>query len=123
MILFGHNLLAWWVGVAAAPATLLIAAVAVFFCVREWTGLHSMLLNGLDVVQPQVANALITAALTLGLELILVQRLGPIGLAFGGFLGFAAAGAWYFPYLTAKVLRSLEPLSDHAQPRVKQHPS
>src|SRR5205823_5208611 len=56
MALFGHKLLSLWVGPAAAPATTLIIAVAAYFCVREWTSLHAMLLNGLNIIQPQVWN-------------------------------------------------------------------
>jgi O-antigen/teichoic acid export membrane protein len=107
MIFFGHNLLAWWLGPAAAPPTLLIAAVAAYFCTREWTGLHAMLLNGLDVVRPQVSNLVITAILTLALDLLLVRRLGPLGLALGGLFGFAVAGAWYLPLLTSRELAKL----------------
>jgi O-antigen/teichoic acid export membrane protein len=108
MLLFGHRLLALWVGAAAAPGTVLIAGVALYFCAREWTALHAMLLNGLNVVRPQVWNLVLTALLTLGLDLYLVRRLGPLGLAVGGFVAFMIAGAWYLPYLTAKSLHSLQ---------------
>ncbi|MEY2480200.1 MAG: hypothetical protein QOI04_1127 [Verrucomicrobiota bacterium] len=105
MVIFGHVLLGWWVGTAAAPTTILIAAVALYFIAREWTALHAMLLNGLDVIRPQVWNLVLTATLTLVLDLLLVKRLGPMGLALGGFTAFAIAGAWYLPYLTARSLR------------------
>jgi O-antigen/teichoic acid export membrane protein len=108
MIAFGHRLLALWVGPSAAPATLLIAIVALYFCAREWTALHALLLNGLNVLRPQVPCLMITAAITLTLDLMLIRRLGPLGLALGGFVGFAFAGAWYLPYLTAKTLRREE---------------
>jgi len=104
MILFGHWLLTWWVGAAATPATILIAGVALYFCARSWTALHAMLLNGLDVIRPQVWNLGLTAALTLGLDLVLITRLGPLGLAIGGFIAFVVSGAWYLPYLTSKVI-------------------
>ncbi|MFN2542644.1 MAG: lipopolysaccharide biosynthesis protein [Chthoniobacterales bacterium] len=105
MVLVGHWLLALWVGPMAAPGTLLIAGVALYFCAREWTALHAMLLNGLDVIRPQVWNLALTAALTLGLDLVLVTRLGPLGLAVGGFLAFAISGAWYLPHLVKTTLR------------------
>jgi O-antigen/teichoic acid export membrane protein len=104
MILFGHWLLTWWVGSAATPATILIAGVALYFCARSWTALHAMLLNGLDVIRPQVWNLGLTAILTLGLDLVLITRLGPLGLAIGGFIAFVVSGAWYLPYLTFKVI-------------------
>jgi len=108
MVLFGRWALTWWVGAAAAPGTVLIAGVALYFCARSWTALHAMLLNGLDIIRPQVWSLVATAILTLGLDIILVQRLGSLGLAVGGFIAFAAAGAWYLPYLTAKSLRTEE---------------
>jgi len=104
MIVAGHKLLQLWVGSAAAPSTVLIAGVAMYFIVREWTALHAMLLNGLNIVRPQVWNLLLTAIITLTLDIYLVTRLGPVGLAIGGFVAFAVAGAWYLPYLTSKAL-------------------
>ena len=110
MILFGHTLLGMWVGKTAAPSTLLIAGVALYFCAREWTALHAMLLNGLNVIRPQVGNLVITALLTIALDIVLVQRFGPLGLALGGSIAFLVSGAWYLPRLTNRVLRSTEEL-------------
>jgi len=105
MILFGHWALSWWVGKAATPSTILIAGVALYFCARSWTALHAMLLNGLNMVRPQVWSLSLTAILTLGLDLLLIRKLGPLGLAIGGFIAFAVSGAWYLPYLTGKSIR------------------
>jgi len=112
MVLFGHWALSWWVGAIAAPRTVLIAGVALYFCARSWTALHAMLLNGLNIIRPQVWNLVLTALLTLGLDLLLVKRLGPLGLAVGGFIAFTVAGAWYLPYLTAKSLHPVKPRVD-----------
>lgn len=117
MILFGHRLLSRWVGPEAAPPTLLIASVALYFCAREWTSLHAMLLNGLDVIRPQVTNIVITAVITLVLDVILIHHLGAMGLALGGCLGFSIGSAWYLPYLTSKALRTDESVAGIA-PRV-----
>jgi len=105
MVMFGHWALTWWVGAAAAPGTVLIAGIALYFCAREWISLHAMLLNGLNVILPQVWSSSITAILVITLDLLLVTRLGPLGLAIGGFIAFALTGVWYLPYLTAKALR------------------
>jgi len=104
MIVAGHKLFQLWVGSVAAPSTLLIAGVALYFIAREWTALHAMLLNGLNIVRPQVWNLLLTAIITVTLDIFLVTRLGPLGLAVGGFVAFAVAGAWYLPCLTSKAL-------------------
>ena len=107
MAVFGHVLLSWWVGRVAAPGTILIIGVALYFCARSWTSLHAMLLNGLNIIRPQVWSLLVTAILTLSLDLILIMRLGPLGLAIGGFIAFTASGAWYLPYLTARAIHPL----------------
>ena len=101
-IFFGHWALGWWVGRAAAPATILIAGVAAYFCVRSWTSLHAYLLNGLNVIRPQVSCLTATAVLTVGFDLLLINRLGPLGLAVGGFIAFSLTGAWFLPYLASK---------------------
>lgn len=106
MTLFGHVLLSWWVGTNAAPSTMLIVGIAMFFCAREWTNLHAQLLNALDVLRPQVWNLGLTALLTVTFDLLLVKRLGPLGLALGGFAAFTVAGAWYLPVLARRTLKS-----------------
>jgi O-antigen/teichoic acid export membrane protein len=108
MVVAGHRLLQWWVGNAAAPGTILIFAVACYFCAREWTTLHAMLLNGLDVIRPQVWVLAITACLTLGFSILLVRSFGVVGLAIGGFIGFCALSVWYLPYLAEQSLRRME---------------
>ncbi|MEY2518675.1 MAG: hypothetical protein QOF24_434 [Verrucomicrobiota bacterium] len=108
MFFLGRILLAWWVGPAAAPSTILLGAVGLYFLAREWTALHAMLLNGLDIIRPQVWNLVCTAVATVGLDLLLVRRLGPVGLAIGGFTAFVIGSGWYLPYLTSRFLKQAE---------------
>lgn len=108
MFFLGRILLAWWVGPAAAPSTILLGAVGLYFLAREWTALHAMLLNGLNIIRPQVWNLVFTAILTVGVDLFLVRRLGPVGLAIGGFTAFVVASGWYLPYLTRRFLKEAE---------------
>jgi O-antigen/teichoic acid export membrane protein len=108
MLLFGHVLLSWWVGEAAAPSTVLIAAMVCYYCAREWTALNTMLLNGLDIIRPQVWVLFLTAILSLGLGIALVRTWGVIGLPLGGFAGFALLSAWYLPLLAKRSLRQME---------------
>jgi O-antigen/teichoic acid export membrane protein len=75
-----------------------------------------MLLNGLNIIRPQVWNLVLTAILTLTLDMFLVTRLGPVGLAIGGFIAFSVAGAWYLPLLTARALRPGGSLASEVAP-------
>ncbi len=104
-LLFGHWFFNWWVGSTAAPSTTLITGVGLFFCARSWTALHAFLLNGLNVIRPQVWSLASTAVLTVGLDLLLIKPLGPLGLAVGGFVAFCLSGAWYLPHLASKSMK------------------
>ena len=108
MTVFGHIVLKAWVGEAAAPGTTLIAAVGVYFCAREWTTLQAMLLNGLDIIRPQIWVLATTALLIIVFNLLLVRPLGAAGLAVGGFVGFVTLSAWYLPLLANRAIRQLE---------------
>ena len=63
-----------------------------------------MLLNGLDVIRPQIWCLASTAVLTPGLDLLLIRPMGPAGLAIGSSLASLAIAAWYLPYLARKSL-------------------
>ena len=108
MVLGGHRILSWWVGEAASPSTVLIAGVASYFFVREWTVLQAILLNGLNVIKPQVWVPASSAILILALELALIDSLGPLGLAVGGAVGFSLVSAWYLPLLAERAIRRME---------------
>jgi O-antigen/teichoic acid export membrane protein len=108
MVLVGHRALGWWVGEAAAPGPLLIAAVACYFCAREWTSLHAGILNGLDVIGPQIWVLAVSAILILALNVLAVRAFGAVGLAMAGFIGFSALSVWYLPLLVTRALRQVE---------------
>ena len=107
MIIGGKWAMTLWVGAAAAPSVSLIAAVAFYFCVKEWVALNAMLLNGLNVIREQLIPMVIAAFASLALELYLIKRLGTIGLAIGGGLGVLLGGGWYLIYLTNRTLKRM----------------
>jgi O-antigen/teichoic acid export membrane protein len=113
MLLIGRPLLSLWVGADAAPTTALIAATGCYYLIRQWTDLHSGLVNGLDMIWPQAFSAIIHALITVALELWLIRSLGVIGVPLACFLGYALVSAWFLPLLAQ---RSLRVLNAQAQP-------
>jgi O-antigen/teichoic acid export membrane protein len=110
MVLAGKHILSWWVGVAAAPSVTLLFAVAFYFCLRDWTALYAMLLNGLNVIREQIPALIVTSLLALLFEIYLIKRFGTVGLAIGGGLGFLLAGGWYLPYVADRAIKKVAPV-------------
>lgn len=107
MLLCGKPLLTWWVGAAAAPSLTLLAATGLYYLVRQWTDLHAILVNGLDMMKPQAYSAVVHAVLTIALEIALIQHIGIIGVPIACFLGYALVSAWFLPLLVRRTLRKL----------------
>ena len=111
MVPFGHPLLTLWVGAKAAPGTTLIILTGIYYLIRQWTDLHAILVNGLDMMRPQAISATIHAILTITLEIVLIRRLGVIGVPIACFLGYALVSAWFLPLLAGRSLAKLQATS------------
>jgi O-antigen/teichoic acid export membrane protein len=107
LALFGSRLLAFWVGAASAPSTLLIMAIGANYFLILWAANHSLMLNGLGVIRKQAYMMALHAVLAITLNIFFVQRLGTIGLAVGGALSYLAVSAWYLPWLFQRTLKTL----------------
>ncbi len=108
MVALGEPLLRLWVGPNAAPNGALIAVLGAVFVAQQWTATHAMMLNGLDVIRPQVACLLINGVLLIALSILGAKALGPTGLAIGALLAYVATSCWYLPLLVRRTLRRLE---------------
>jgi O-antigen/teichoic acid export membrane protein len=106
--LFGTRFFQLWVGESAAPNAALLMGVAAYFCLRQWTDLYAVLINGLDFITPQAISASIHTVITITLNLILVSRFGVYGIVAGSCIGYLLVSAWYLPLLARRALRSLQ---------------
>ena len=107
LILAGRSLLIWWVGITFAPPTILIATTGLYFMIRQWTDLHAGLVNGLDMMKPQAISAIFHTVVTISFEIVLVGKLGIVGIPLGCLLGYALVSAWFLPMLAHRSLRHL----------------
>ncbi len=108
ILVTGPTLLRWWVGGgAAAPSRALIALVGLYFGIRMWTDLYSVLVNGLDAMRPQAIGAVFHAILTLTLNIFLIRRYGVFGLPAANFLGYLLVSAWLLPVIAREALERL----------------
>lgn len=74
----------------------------------------SMLYNAVGEVRFQASTALVMAAVSTGLKIVLVRPMGILGVAVGGVLGYALISGIAFGSYTPKVLKRLELLDDSA---------
>lgn len=103
----GQTLFGWWVGKEATPATTLILCTGAYYLVRQWTDLHAVLVNGLDMMKPQAISATAHAVVTIALEIILIKRIGLLGVPLGCLAGYLLVSAWFLPWLARSGLRRL----------------
>ena len=115
IIATGETLFGWWVGKEAVPATSLILWTGLYYIIRQWTDVHAVLVNGLDMMKPQAISASIHAVVTITLEILLVQRIGILGVPIGCLLGYLLVSAWFLPWLANRTLRGLDRLGTAEQ--------
>jgi O-antigen/teichoic acid export membrane protein len=118
VLLGGQLFFTLWVGAGSAPTTLLLFAMACYYCIRQWTDLHAVLVNGLDAIRPQAVSAVIHCVVTIGLTLVLIRSWGTFGVAVGHFLGYALVSAWFLPLLARRALSRLQRAPVSASPDV-----
>jgi O-antigen/teichoic acid export membrane protein len=101
-LIAGRPVLAWWFGSDLAPSRELLALVLLFCIVRQWTDIYAYLVNGLGMVKQQAASAVVHAAVTAGLMLLLGRYYGVEGVAVGALGGYALVSAWFLPLLVRR---------------------
>jgi O-antigen/teichoic acid export membrane protein len=88
LIVFGKPLVRWWVGEAAVPTTALLAAMALWAVISGCMTADSCLLAAVGRTRLQGILSIVAAAVNLTLSIVLVQRIGALGVIAGTILSY-----------------------------------
>ncbi len=84
----GKTIIGWWAGDAAVPSTSLLAAMALWAVISGFMTVESCLLAAVDRTREQGVLSIIAAAVNLALSILLVQRIGSVGVIAGTILSY-----------------------------------
>jgi O-antigen/teichoic acid export membrane protein len=84
----GKTLIRWWAGAAAVPSSELLGAMALWAVIGGFMTVESCLLAAVNRTREQGVLSMIAAALNLGLSIVLVQRIGSVGVIAGTILSY-----------------------------------
>jgi O-antigen/teichoic acid export membrane protein len=87
-ITFGKTLIRLWAGPAALPSSGLLAAMALWSIISGFMTVESCLLAAVNRTRAQGVLSIVAAALNLGLSIVLVQRIGAVGVIAGTILSY-----------------------------------
>lgn len=88
LVTFGKTLIRWWAGEAAVPSTALLAAMAMWAVISGCMTVESCLLAAVNRTREQGVLSVIAAAMNLALSIILVQRIGTVGVIAGTIVSY-----------------------------------
>ena len=84
----GKPLIRWWAGEAATPSTALLAAMALWAIISGCMTVESCLLAAVDRTREQGVLSIVAAIVNLALSIVLVQRIGAVGVITGTILSY-----------------------------------
>lgn len=88
LVAAGKPLIRWWAGAAAVPSTALLGAMALWAVISGCMTVESCLLAAVSRTREQGVLSLIAAAVNLGVSILLVQRIGAVGVIAGTILSY-----------------------------------
>jgi O-antigen/teichoic acid export membrane protein len=88
LIAFGKTAIRWWAGEAAVPSLMLLAVMALWAVISGCMTAESCLLAAVNRTRAQGVLSIIAAAANLALSIVLVQRIGAVGVIGGTILSY-----------------------------------
>ena len=88
LVAFGKPVIRWWAGEAAVPSTMLLAAMALWAVISSCMTAESCLLAAVGRTRLQGMLSIVAAFVNLVLSIVLVQRIGALGVIAGTILSY-----------------------------------
>ena len=88
LLAVGKTAILWWAGRAAVPSTLLLAAMALWAVISGLMTAESCLLAAVNRTREQGILSVAAAAVNLALSIVLVRRIGSVGVIAGTILSY-----------------------------------
>jgi O-antigen/teichoic acid export membrane protein len=88
LILFGRQVIRLWAGPPAIPGTALLCAMALWAVINGVMSVESCLLAALNRIRAQAVLSIIAAILNVWLSIVLVRRIGALGVITGTILSY-----------------------------------
>ena len=116
LIVFGRLAIRLWAGPAAVPPLSLITAMAIWGIIGATTTAQSCLLGALNRMRTQAVLSVMAAALNLAISLVLVTRIGSLGVILGTIISYIVVLVVPQTVIVGSTLRELKETG--AQPTV-----
>jgi O-antigen/teichoic acid export membrane protein len=85
---FGRTVIAWWAGPAAVPGRYLLSAMCLWAVINGSMSVESCLLAALERTREQAVLSMFAALVNLTLSIVLVKRIGSVGVIAGTILSY-----------------------------------
>lgn len=97
LAVFARDIITVWVGRDLFAGYATVVAIFGAFMLFVWNGSHALFFWAMQKFTPGLKANVVAIVINLVLSIILVQRVGIVGVAIGTFVSFLAVNAWYLP--------------------------
>lgn len=104
LVVFAREIITVWVGRDLFAGSATVIAIWGAFMLFVWNGSHSLFFWAMQKFTPELKANVVAIIINIALSIILVQRIGMVGVAIGTFVSFLAVNAWYLPQQLKKEL-------------------
>lgn len=108
LLTFGQTVIRWWAGAAAVPSLSLLGAMSLWAIISGTMTVESCLLAGVNRTRQQGVLSVVAAVLNLAVSVMLVQRIGAVGVIAGTILSYLIVLVVPQSLMVRRVLKSKE---------------